>query len=255
MQRQGATRWLLLWPLWLLLITALVTASWLWNLRTLEQQELSLALERGRYTFKMIEATRLWVAQHGVAYVKQGEKSPPNPYLEIPERDITTPSGVALTAVNPAYMTRQLAEILETNHNLLIHLTSLKPLNPNNQPDPWETRALAGFASGTREILEVTDRGGDGFIRFMAPLFVKPACLRCHQKQGYEVGDVRGGISVSFAFAPFREATASQRRNLHWIHLAAWLLLSLSALITTRLIRRHERALEQARDDAELLVQ
>ena len=30
----------------------------------------------------------------------------------------------------------------------------------------------------------------------MAPLFVNKECLKCHAKQGYELGDIRGGISL-----------------------------------------------------------
>ncbi|MBL8429464.1 MAG: DUF3365 domain-containing protein [Dechloromonas sp.] len=34
-------------------------------------------------------------------------------------------------------------------------------------------------------------------LRYMAPLAVKKSCLDCHAKQGYQVGDIRGGLSVS----------------------------------------------------------
>ena len=122
----ASSRNLLNLPFWLGLVSVCVAVSWFWNLRTLNQQAMSIALERGRYTFKIIESTRLWVARHGVAYVRRSEKTPSNPYLEIDEKDITTPSGIPLTAVNPAYMTRQLTGILKRNHQLTVHLTSLK---------------------------------------------------------------------------------------------------------------------------------
>lgn len=32
----------------------------------------------------------------------------------------------------------------------------------------------------------------------MAPLVIQLSCLKCHAKQGYQVGDIRGGISISF---------------------------------------------------------
>ena len=47
--------------------------------------------------------------------------------------------------------------------------------------------------------------------RYMAPLLVKPACLRCHEHQGYRVGDVRGGISVTMPSRAL-EAMTHQRR-------------------------------------------
>ena len=34
----------------------------------------------------------------------------------------------------------------------------------------------------------------------MAPLMTTKACLKCHEKQGYKEGDIRGGISVTLPF-------------------------------------------------------
>lgn len=36
----------------------------------------------------------------------------------------------------------------------------------------------------------------------MRPLFVEQRCLKCHAEQGYQVGALRGGISVSVPMAP-----------------------------------------------------
>jgi hypothetical protein len=36
----------------------------------------------------------------------------------------------------------------------------------------------------------------------MAPLVTKRSCLKCHAKQGYKEGDIRGGISVVLPFSP-----------------------------------------------------
>jgi PAS domain S-box-containing protein len=76
-------------------------------------------------------------------------------------------------------------------------------------------------------------------FRYMAPLLVEQACLKCHQGMGYRVGDVRGGISVRFDITPLM-----QRRQQHaWITgLAAVLtlagLFSLASVFATRMIRR-----------------
>lgn len=37
-----------------------------------------------------------------------------------------------------------------------------------------------------------------GIFGYLAPLYVNKDCLLCHGYQGYNIGDVRGGISVSF---------------------------------------------------------
>ena len=42
-------------------------------------------------------------------------------------------------------------------------------------------------------------------FRLMHPLFTEQACLRCHTTEGYRVGDVHGGISISVPMEPFRD--------------------------------------------------
>ena len=61
--------------------------------------------------------------------------------------------------------------------------------------------ALRSFEQGKSEVLElVFDERGPQH-RYMAPLVVKKACLNCHADQGYRLGDIRGGISVSPGYA------------------------------------------------------
>lgn len=50
---------------------------------------------------------------------------------------------------------------------------------------------------------ELGDRESGQFLydehkySYMAPLITTKACLKCHAEQGYKLGDVRGGISVT----------------------------------------------------------
>lgn len=140
---------------------------------------------------------RRWNASHGGVYTLVTEKNLPNPYLVANEREVVTPSGRVLTLVNPAYMTRQVHELAENTHAIDAHITSLQPLNPENTPDTWEAQALERFADGTAEVNEIFDEDGEPIVRLMRPLLVEPSCLKCHGDQGYHLGDVRGGISVS----------------------------------------------------------
>ncbi len=39
-------------------------------------------------------------------------------------------------------------------------------------------------------------------MRLMRPLITEKGCLKCHAVQGYRVGDIRGGISVSVPMKP-----------------------------------------------------
>ena len=95
-------------------------------------------------------------------------------------------------------MTREISEYAENSGDFKFHITSLKPLNPDNIPDPFEKKALKSFENGGREHYYQADDAGRTIFRYMAPLYVEKACLTCHAKQGYRTGDVRGGISVSF---------------------------------------------------------
>ncbi len=162
--------------------------------------------------FDKDQAYRFWAATHGGVYVPQTENTPPNPYLShVPERDITTPSGKKLTLLNPAYMLRQIIEEHGIRYGIKGHITSLNPLRPENAADDWETKALHAFESGTEEVLEFNDLDGEKFLRFMRPMYVQEGCLKCHSHQGYKLGDVRGGVSVS---VPVSSMLSDARNNI-----------------------------------------
>lgn len=154
---------------------------------------------------------RRWATMHGGVYVPVTPKSPPNPYLsDVPERDITTPSGRALTLVNPAYMTRQVHELGRESFGSRGHITSLDPIRKENAPDEWEARALQSFERGEKETWSIAESDGDPSFRFMQPMVTETACLKCHEAQGYKVGEIRGGISVSVPWAPYEETLRTQ---------------------------------------------
>ncbi len=77
----------------------------------------------------------------------------------------------------------------------------MKPLNPGNGPDPFEREALQQFEQGKKEVFTKEKSEGRLFFRYMAPLMTETSCLKCHAKQGYVAGDIRGGISVTFDIA------------------------------------------------------
>ncbi|MBU4034373.1 MAG: DUF3365 domain-containing protein, partial [Proteobacteria bacterium] len=145
---------------------------------------------------------RRWASQYGGVYVPLSVSTPASPYLaHVPERDITTPSGLKLTLVNPAYMTRQVQELSMEQYGVRGHLTSLDTLRPGNEPDDWERKALLAFNRGTKLVSSVETIEGAPYLRFMRPFITEESCLGCHGHQGYKTGDVRGGISVSVPLA------------------------------------------------------
>ena len=206
-----------------------------------------VALDTARSFFQVTVATRAWNAQHGGVYVPVTDQFPPNPYLEDPRRDVQTTDGLSLTKVNPAYMTRLLGGILEECSGVRIHITSLRPLRPENGPDAWEGASLRAFDAGETEAHAVVDSGASPSYRYMAPLRTEAACLGCHGKHGYREGDVRGGISVSLPYGPYQAVEAAHTRLTSVAHgsfLAV--VLGLVAALGTRLARSL-RAVDAAR--------
>ena len=199
------------WLLPVIFWTLVVGLSFNWNLKQLDRQVSVVAMNQGRDIFRMIEAMRLWNAQHGGLFVVQSERTPPNPYLDVPERDPVTTSGKHLTMVNPAYMTRQMAKTIHEQTGIQVHITSLRPINPGNKADAWEAQSLERFEKGLKERGEIFE-GAERLARYMAPLVTREACLDCHRHQGYQVGDIRGGISVNFSALPIIESVAPHRR-------------------------------------------
>ena len=143
-------------------------------------------------------AVRRWDAANGGVYVPVTEKTQPDPYLaHLPERDVTTPSGRKLTLIGPASIMRSIDELTHEEFGLRGHITGLRPIRPQNEPDLWEKKALEEFDSGEKQVSSVETIAGDSYLRLMRPLVIEQSCLNCHAEQGYKVGDIRGGVSVS----------------------------------------------------------
>jgi diguanylate cyclase (GGDEF)-like protein/PAS domain S-box-containing protein len=242
--------WLVPLTLW----SAIVLASLAWNLFVIQRQVLELSTNQGREVFQMMDAMRLWNARHGGVYAKLTAETPGNPYLDVPNRDVETRDGMRLTLLNPAYMTRQVTATVRELTGVQVHMTSLKPINPDNRADPWETVALQDFERGVEERAEFIEHGGQTFARFMAPLVTRAACLDCHAKQGYKIGDIRGGISITLDTAPFAEPVRQQKRNSILVHLVGWLLVAGLTLFVLARSRDQLLALARSRDEQEALV-
>jgi diguanylate cyclase (GGDEF)-like protein len=186
---------------WIILIVWLlfITLSFSWNLYQVYDTQKKLALETARSFFQQILITRTWNALHNGVYVPVTPETPPNPYLKTDDRDIIVSDQLTLTKINPAYMTRQLSEIANKKNGIQFHITSLKPLRPDNAPTDWEAGMLREFEQGVTEKGEFISRQGHWYYRYMAPLTTEKPCLTCHADQGYQIGDIRGGISVTLA--------------------------------------------------------
>lgn len=204
----------------------------------------AVAREIANTAFEKDVAYRRWNAMHGGVYAPVTEKTPPNSWLDVPEREIRTPSGRLLTKVNPAYMTRQVYELMRENPDALIgHITSLRPIRPENAPFPWEVDALKSFERGEREFVRIDTVDGSRYLRFMKPFVTEKPCLACHKKHGYREGEIRGGISITVPLE--RLYVAASRHNSFFVAFVASLWLT-GVGITIFFRRRLQRALDDA---------
>ena len=163
-------------------------------------------LQSARLHFEQIVLMREWNARMNGVYAPVSENLEPNAYLKDHLRDIESTDGLRLTKINPAMMTRQISTLAMEKKGIQFHITSLKPIRPQNKPTAWEADALRLFEKGRTSLKEVVNENGERKYRYMEPLFVSRACLKCHAKQGYREGEVRGGISITF---PMKEGMSS----------------------------------------------
>ena len=205
-----------------LIWTAIVGVSLMWNIYNTKQGTLDVARIQARSSFLKDVIYRSWNAVHGGVYVPVSDETPPNPYLKVPKRDVKTRSGMELTLINPAYMTRQVHEMEAKAYEVRSHITSLNPIRPANAPDPWETQALEAFKDGAKEASSIEKMNGADYMRLMRPLVTKKGCLKCHAVQGYKVGDIRGGISVSVPMSPLWAVENSHILTLALGHALLW---------------------------------
>ena len=198
-----------------------------------------MAVETAYTAFMKDTLYRRWNAAHGGVYVPITESTQPNPHLaHVEEREIETSSGRKLTLINPAYMTRQVFELAAKDKSVQGHITSLNPIRPANAPDAWERRALESLEAGGEEISSLEILGGETHLRLMRPFITETGCLKCHGDQGYKVGDIRGGVSVSVPMAPFNAILKKNMTSIGLGHLALWLLGSAGIVWTMRRIEK-----------------
>jgi len=203
-----------------------------------------MLIKEAQSIFGQIQAVRHWNAGFGgvYAYKKAGMK--PNPYLyqtrpapDSPrtiEPEITDSNGRKLILINPALMTRGIAEGSKNDQQISYYLTSLNPINPNNAPDDFDKKALRTFEAGKTDVFKAYQNGGEPYFRYIAPLETKAACLTCHGFQGYKVGDVRGSISITIPMKAEQAHAEGNQITLIGYGIALYLLIAITLTLTIR---------------------
>lgn len=197
---------------------------------------------RARSYFSSIIVTRKWNAVYNGVYVLKGKGVKSTTYVKEP--DLKGCDGRVYAVKNPSVMTIEISKLAEGEGLFSYKMRSLRPINPSNTPDDFETMALASFEHGEKESFQKRMAPGDRIeFRYMAPLYVTEECMSCHGVQGYKPGDVRGGISVTF------DITAIEK-NLSYTKYLIIVLGLLSLIITSGIFFTSVKKLKQRIDDS-----
>ena len=115
---------------------------------------------------------------------------------------------------SPAMVTKELSDLSYDKRDYSFHITSLMLTNPENAPDDFEHDSLVQFEVEPEPITSIDRNGDEPVYRLMIPLKVEENCLECHSDQGYQVGDIRGGLSVIVPISEMDASLANSRRML-----------------------------------------
>lgn len=190
--------------------------------RLQEQQTMSHLDTQARALLTEMVVLREWVAVYGGVWTNR----PGDFYLD--SRD-------GFYRKSPAMVTKELSSLSDTKGYYRFHITSLRLKNPENAPDAFERQALHGFEEDTTPISRIETVDGAHVYRMMLPLKTEPACLECHGEQGYQVGDIRGGLSVLVPMSEMDRTLAESRRALT---LSAGVIVALVMAMLYVLVRR-----------------
>jgi PAS domain S-box-containing protein len=232
--------------------SVLILTSAIWNLHENFRDTIEKARIEARTIFQHNLAYRRWNSMHGGVYAKITNLNPPNPYINVEDRDVILTDGSRLTLINPFQMTKQAYTLLKKHSPKLAAINrtvSVNPLNPENMVDEWEEKAIQSFEErNIDEVTELTYIMGFPYMRLLAPYMTEDRCLKCHADQGYDVGDVRGAMSIAVPMQPYFESAQKTRRIIMITHLALWFLGTGVIIVFFIGLHRYEKAVVESED-------
>jgi PAS domain S-box-containing protein len=230
--------------------TIIVFASLAWNITLHKQRTTKIALVEASTVFDEDLLFYNWATSHHGVFVPISDKSQPNPHLQdIAGHRATTDSGKRLTLVNPEQIIRQVYEMRPKGKDIgpYGHITSLDPFRPENAPDPWEAAVLKIFEDGIEEVYTIEELNGEKYLRLMRPVLAESGCQECHPTtQGYRMGDIRGGISVSIPMAPLLAMSKQDIFTFCMAHGTLWFLGLMGTFLGVKRLSESIREREQA---------
>lgn len=215
--------------------TAIIAYLLLWKISELKTNYDDLAFYETKTWIERDLLYNNWNAFHGGVYILSKDSIETNRNRKIRQHILETKDGKKLILINHLSMNKQVNELSQNKGKFKSRLTSLKPVKPSNQPDKWERKVLQYFTSSTKtnksnkfengddEYYSLDTIDGKRFYRYMIALKVKSECLTCHESEGYKVGDLKGGLSVSIPASHYDKYYNHQLQNDIIIHSLIWL--------------------------------
>lgn len=191
----------------------------------------NILIEEARTLFTDQINFRKWNSMYGGVYVKPYGDQKPNPYLK--DNILKVNDDLTLMKINPAWMTRQLSELLDTK-SYQFRIAGLNPLNPKNTPNKFEIKALKNFSKTNKEYYEFTS--SDAF-NYMGALVTEASCLNCHSGTGYKLGEISGGISLQLNSKEHNEMIEYIRVKSIYAKILIFIFIGIIALLLYRQIR------------------
>lgn len=184
--------------------TALVTALGLYSLKEADSIALTGAIFAARSSIDQYSAQKAWASQISPVYVAVSDQTVPDgDTVGFDERNISTPSGVRLTAIAPINIPGHVYERGDDSAKMTPTLISLISKHNNHTLDKFETDAVKQLKKGQEEVYSVDYVNNVKFFRFIKPLIARDSCLKCHQAHGVRSGDIVGALNVTLPWNDF----------------------------------------------------
>lgn len=208
----------------LVLWTSVIGLSLVRGWHDAQRQAMDSAYAEARANLNKDITFRRWGTLHGGVYVPITETQKSIPWLShVPDRDVVTRDGLALTLLNPASMLRQMMDLYAADYGVRGRITGLRQLNPDNAPDAWERAQLERFVRGeAKEVWAVSQVEGQPHLRHLRAMYMEPGCDKCHAILGYQTGDMRGATGLNLPLAPYLARIADSHLRLIEGHLLIW---------------------------------
>jgi putative nucleotidyltransferase with HDIG domain len=203
-------------------VTVFVALIFFWMFEQAKRGVIAQVDQQSRALLQQLLITRAWISDHGGVFIVKRPGVEANPFL--PGTETTDTKGRTLLYRNPALFTREISQYADKVGLYRFRLTSLKLINPANEPGNFEKEALRYFQEHRYDEVkeglagEYIENGIRGYRRII-PLRIENSCLPCHEYQEYAPGDIRGGLSV---YIPMREADKVIKRNRN-VLIISWL--------------------------------